>query len=238
MMERIRLKSNTIEINRNPIERFLMFLKNFIKTRRSLVVYSLLGILVLSVLAIAGSVYLEKRSASILLQYESIMDDFQKGGAENADNISATIERLKALRVSSRFGFIHDMCGYMAGNLYYSQGRFAEARTALVEFASDSSSKTYAPLALIKAAFAAEEAGDIDGALDLYRRLEEKYGSGFLADQIFYNMGRVYSIKGDAMMSKKYYNMVLSGYPKSSFAEKAKKRLYLSDIRESASVKK
>jgi tetratricopeptide (TPR) repeat protein len=238
MMERIKVKSNNIEIHRNPIERFLMYIKNFIKAKRSLVVYSLIVILVLSVLAIAGSVYLEKRSASILLQYESIMDDFQKGGPENPDNISATIERLKSLRASSRFGFIHDMCGYMSGNLYFSQGRFVEAKTALLEFASDSSSKTYAQLALIKAACAAEEAGDIDGALDLYRRLEEKYGNGVLADQIFYNMGRVYSMKGDAMMSKKYYNMVLSGYPKSAFAEKAKKRLYLSDVREPQSVRK
>ncbi len=166
------------------------------------------------------------------------MDDFQRGGPENADNISATIERLKTLKMTSRFGFVHDMCGYMTGNLYYSQGRFAEARAALVEFASDSSSKIYVPLALNKAACAAEEAGDIDGALELFRKLEEKYGSGFLADQIFYNMGRAYSIKGDSMMSKKYYNMVLSGYPKSPFAEKAKKRLYLSDLREAPSVKK
>jgi hypothetical protein len=36
-MDRIKIKSNTIEIHRNPIERFLMFLKNFIKTKRVLV---------------------------------------------------------------------------------------------------------------------------------------------------------------------------------------------------------
>ena len=49
--------------------------------------------------------------------------------------------------------------------------------------------KTYlAPLALLKAAFALEEANDLKGAIEVYKRLEDKYADSVVADQIFYQL--------------------------------------------------
>ena len=228
-MERVKVRNN-IRIERNPIEQFLMKMQDFIRRKRTIVLYSLLGVMFVALLAIAASVYLEKRAHSLLVSYETIMDDYQKAGKEKPENIASTIGRLAALHEKAGFGFVYEMSQYSIGNLLFLQGKYDDAGKALTEFAGKTSSDMYAAAALLKAASAAEEKGDLDGALALYSNLEKGYINGVYADQIMYNMGRVYNLKGDAFLSRKYYNMVISTYPRSSLAGKAKKRLFLVGI--------
>jgi len=96
-----------------------------------------------------------------------------------------------------------------------------------VRYADKAPKTTLAPLALLKAAIALEEANDLKGALEVYKRLEDKYGDSIIADQILYNAARVYAKNKDLVNSRNYYNKVIASFPESAFAEEARKRLFL-----------
>jgi TolA-binding protein len=57
--------------------------------------------------------------------------------------------------------------------------------------------------------------------------MEEEYPDSLVADQMYYNLARVYGKKRDFANSKKYFNKVISSYPQSVFVAKAKKSLFL-----------
>jgi len=225
-MARINVRNN-IDIERNPVEKFLMKVKDVITGNRKLVLYSFISLLIAVVLLIVSSIIFEKRSESQMVRYETIMQMYQIQGTENPENIEKTIAELKKLHGSSYFGFVHHMSLYSAGNLYYSVKKYKEAEEALISFAGSTPSELFAALALLKASSAAEERADLDRAIEIYKTLEGKYLNGILDDQILYNMGRVYGLKNDKAMAKKYYNNIIMSYPQSPLAEKAKKRMLL-----------
>ncbi len=116
---------------------------------------------------------------------------------------------------------------YALGNIQYSRKEYREAHENLVRYVNKAPRTTLAPLALLKAAIALEETGDLKGALELYRRLEDKYGDSIIADQIFFNAARVYAKNKDLVNSRSYYNRVIASFPESSFAQQARKRLFM-----------
>ncbi|MCL1911497.1 MAG: tetratricopeptide repeat protein [Leptospirales bacterium] len=223
-MDRIKVKSrNTIVIARNPVERILMKLKDFIIRKRTVISYSLIIALGLVVLGTAAFIFFDRRSHNLLIRYESIMSEYDtKDAGKRAD----IIEKLNNLREKAVFGSVYQKATWSAGNLYFEEGKFEEAGNALIEFSDKSSYEIYSVLASLKAGCAAEEEGNLDKALAIYKKLEEKHGRGVCADSIFYNLGRAYSLKGDFSQSGKYYNILLADYPNSVFAQSAKKRLF------------
>ena len=223
-MDRIKVKSrNTIVIARNPVERILMRLKDFIIKKRTIISYSLVIVLILTVLGVGAFVFFDKRSHNFLVQYESIMSEYD---AKDGGELTGIIEKLNDLRKKASFGSVYQKATWSVGNLYFEQGKFNEAYDVLSEFSGKSSYEIYSVLALLKAGCAAEEEGDIDKALGIYKKLEEKHGRGICADSIFYNLGRVYNLKGDFSQSRKYYNILIADYPDSVLAQSAKKRLF------------
>jgi len=229
-MARIKVK-NEIKIERNVIENFLMNLKDFVGRNRKIVLYSFFAIVAVMVVTIGVLVYIEKASLSQQVRYEEIMDNYRKGGAQNSDNIDKTIASLKELADSTYFGFTSEMPCYVIGNLYFSIKKYKEAEAYLLKYEDVSSPSVFSAMALLKASMAAEERNDIDTALSISKRLEEDYSDSIIADQVLFNLGRIYGIRKDEFMSKKYYNDVISLYPRSSLAEKAKKRLLMTGIK-------
>jgi outer membrane protein assembly factor BamD (BamD/ComL family) len=82
-------------------------------------------------------------------------------------------------------------------------------------------------MALLKAAVAAEELHDLKRALETCKMLENKYSNGIMADQIFFNTARIYAEMKDMVNARSYYNKVITAFPESSFAQEAKKRLFM-----------
>jgi TolA-binding protein len=216
-----------IEIERNVIEQFLMDAKDLVKKNRKLVVYACAGLLIVTSIIIAALVaadYVTTRDES---RFEKIMDDYARYAA-NGDpgKMRTTIAELKKFIDSTYFGFAHTMAFYALGNLCYNQKEYLEAKKYLVRYADKEPGSHLAPLALLKAAMALEEAQDLKGALELYKRLENKYAESIIADQIFFNMARLYGKMNDVLSTRKYYNRVISGFPESAFVLQAKKRLF------------
>jgi tetratricopeptide (TPR) repeat protein len=217
-----------IEIERNVIEQFLMDVKNAVKKNRKLVLYAAAGLLAVFVIIIAAVIAVDTISARDETRFEKIMDNYARYTAVgDSGSINSVKDDLKKFVDSTYFGFAHAMGYYALGNIYFNQKEYLEAKKYLVRFADKEPRTNLAPLALLKAAIALEEANDLKGAMELYRRLEEKYADSLIADQIFFNTARLYGKMKDVINSRKYYNKVISAYPESAFVMQAKKRLFM-----------
>lgn len=226
---RVRLEREVkkIEIERNVIEQFLMDLKDLVKKNRKWVVYACVGVLAVTALIIAAVVAADYVTTRDEIRFEKIMDNYGRYSMTgDGEKIKTTIADLKKFIDSTYFGFPHAMAYYTLGNLYYNQKEYLEAKKHLVRFADKEPKSSLAPLALLKAAIALEEAKDLKGALELYRLLENKYAESLIADQIFFNTARLYGKMNDVLNSRKYYSRVITAFPESAFVGQAKKRLF------------
>ncbi len=225
-MAKIKVRKD-IEIERNPVERTLINLRDFIKENRRKTIKILIVLGILSGAVLAGIFYFSYHLDSHFAIYEKIIDNYEKNREKNPEVIKKTIEDLHTLSGSVKFGFVNDIVSYHLGNLYYSEKNYKEAHRYLVKFADVTSSDMLASIALNKAAVAFEEDGDIEGALNIYKKIEDDHSDSVIADQAFYNMGRLYAIKRRSDDAVRYFNRVISLFPQSDYADKARKRLFL-----------
>ena len=226
-MGRIRIK-NEIEIERNPVERILISVKDFFRTNFRPALFALLGFLIAACLTVAFLAYRETAVEKNMIEFEKIMKEYESiEASKNREDIGKIIVRVKEFTSSTFFGFHHDLGYYLLGNLYFSERQFKEAGQCLLTFAGKVSDPMLKSVALFKAGAAAEESGDLDSALEIYMKLENIKKDNIVEDQVYYCMARVYEAKGDLINSKKYLNMLISGFPQSPLTESARKRLIM-----------
>ena len=229
-MARIKVRRE-IEIERNIIERFLMGFKNTVKKYNKPIIYTLVGIFLIIAVIIFSLIYYENVSTSQQVEFEQIMEKYREynklGKEKDPKKLEALIVDLKKFKKNTYFGFPHKMSGYMLGNIYFSQNKYKESKEMLIDFADVSPSSIFSSISLVKAATAAEEMGDVEGALKILTGMEEEYGDSVVADQLFYNLAGIYGKKGDLFKSRQYYNKVATSFQQSPFSRKAKKRLFL-----------
>jgi tetratricopeptide (TPR) repeat protein len=225
-MAKIKVRKD-IEIERNPVERTILNLRDFIKDNRKKTVNIFIAVGVLALAVILGLLYYSNHLDTHLVLYEKIMDNYEKNREKDPKIVKKTLEDLQTLSGSVKFGFVDDIVNYHIGNLYYSEKNYKEAHRFLVKFAVATSSDVLASIALNKAAVALEESGDLEGALMIYKKIEDDYSDSVIADQAFYNIGRLHSIKKRKEDAVIYFNRVISLFPRSAYAEKARKRLFL-----------
>ncbi|MCP4133940.1 MAG: tetratricopeptide repeat protein [bacterium] len=223
-----------IEIERNPIEKKMMEVSKFIKGNRKKVLYSLGGILVAVVLLIVSLIIYDGANKKAQLRFYQVVEDYNKysgpEGEKTEEKVNKTINDLKELIDSTSIGFVNEMSLYFLGNVYFAEKKYKEAKDYLLQYEDTASSPVFAVIALQKAAIAAEELKDLDGALKIYKRFEKDvdYTSSVVADQVYYNMGRVHKKKGDIKSARKSYNDLIKGFPNSkALVQQAQKRLAL-----------
>jgi tetratricopeptide (TPR) repeat protein len=221
-------ETSKIEIERNVIERSLMKVKEAARKNRKLVLYAIIGLLAVLVVIIAAVVVVESVNTRNELRFEKILDDYNRYVSEK-DNakIKGVIAELKEFTGSTYFGITRAMGFYLLGNIYYDGKEYREASGFLVKYADKEPKTSLAPIALLKAAVALEEAGDLKGAKEIYGRLEDKYSDSIIADQIYFNMARMYAEMKDPVNSRNYYKKVITSYPDSVFTMEARKRLFM-----------
>jgi tetratricopeptide (TPR) repeat protein len=224
------MERREITIERNVIENAIMTAKDFIKKNRKLVLFSLLGLLLSFALGLGGYIYYEHRATVELARYEEIMERYRtlaRAGTANPAGTFVIIEELKSLVKSSSWGFVHDNGNYMIATLYFNTGNYNEAREHYLKYAGANPRSEFAVLAIQKAAVAAEQMGNHDEALRVYQEMERKHGDTPYADQISYDLARMYQKKGDIYKAKEYYHKVITSHPRSVFSARARHRLFL-----------
>ncbi len=225
------MQKREIEINRNIIERFLMIVRNLIKENKKKVLISLISVIIISSLIIAGFVFYEKKENMDLAEFEQILNNYRASNNNKKDKsveeLHKTIDDLNRVIDSSLWGYVNEKGYYIIANIYLSLNMHKEAKEYLLKFVDRSPSSFFASLALHRAGIACEQLEKYDEAFKIYQRLERDYEESVIADEIYYDLGRIYQIKGEIFKAREYYNKVISLHPRSVFASKAKKRLLL-----------
>lgn len=217
----------TIEIERTALENFLMSLKDSVKQNSGIIRNSIITVVVLALLVLSAFIYIDNTSESAFKKYELIIDTYRMNPGDRAV-IDKTINDLRDLAHNTKFGYANKMSYYMLGNLLYEDGKYGEAFDMFNVFMKKSSSKDlFIPIAVNKASVCLEEQGKIDEAISLLAKFESDNSDSIVQDQVLYNLGRLYSVKGDRLKAREYYNKVLSGFPESAFSERARERLFI-----------
>lgn len=224
------MEKRDITIQRNLVENALMFLKDFIKKNRPLVLYGAIGALAALMLAIGGFMYYDHRTTAELEKFEELLDQYRSYQGDEQGRTSlyfVTVSELEKVVSSSRWGHVSNAGYYVLGNMSFNEKKYEQARRYYLAQADRRPSSQFSVLALHKAAVASEYLGNHQDALELYKRLERDYATGMLADQLFYDLGRMYQKRSDVFKAREYYHKVITAHPNSPFSLRARQRLLL-----------
>ena len=222
-MTQERIKHNLIEIARDPLEKLLMKVKQFLFKNRKWVLISIISLVALIIISIVAVVLVEHHIKKQKQHFEEIIMIYATSGQrENPEFVNLVVDELQQVLESSYFGTTTRKPYFIIGDVLYSVGDYERSAENLIKYADKSRSKVMASVSLQKAAIALEEAGDIDRALRVYERLLRRYSALPTYDEFLYNAARVYAINGDNSNSNRYFDMLRSAYPQSVFAERAR----------------
>jgi tetratricopeptide (TPR) repeat protein len=253
-MPEIKKKSN-IEIERNPIEKFLMYAKNFLKTNSRRVVYSAVFVLVLFFLSLTVYLLLTRSSEKEMVRLEIIIDNYTKSVRENIIDVenrslpdrekkaleelnkksiteanNKAILELNSLISDTKYGFVNKLCHYWLGNILFEEKKYGEAYQAFDIFIKKSSDGVFVPIAINKAAICLEEEGQIDNAIAFLNKYVTDSKNKITMDQIYYNLGRLYLMNNNQIKARESFKYVVDEYPESVYANRSKERLFLLSV--------
>ncbi len=230
------METRDIEIRRNIVERGLMAAKEFARENLRLVAWCAVGLAAAVLLVTVGYMVYDSRQEADLARFEKLLDDFRglqfSTEAERAAAIEKTAGELIAVSDAAYWGYTRRNGRYVAAGLYFEAGMYKKALDSYLAFAERSPRSFFAPMALQQAARSLEALGRNKEALEICKRLEKDYADSVVADQVIYDAGRLYQMEGDTFKSRESYNRVITLFPKSPFARKARERLMLLGLME------
>ncbi len=159
-MANIKHKSN-IEIERSPIEKFLMSVKDFYKNNSRKVITVSVSILLILVVSLASYVLFTRSSEKELMKFELVIDNYRSDPL-NQEVKDKTIAELQGLIAGSKFGFVHEMSHYFLGNIFFNDKKYGEAYSMFEAYIKKSSDDVFMHIAENKATICLEEKGKID----------------------------------------------------------------------------
>lgn len=216
-----------IKIERNPIEAFLMKVRDYIRRNKRQVYISIFAVTFAAFVTVGIFVYLENYSVKSYSKYELIIENYRQNPLDETVK-NKTINDLKTLIENTSFGFVPRASNYVLGNIYFEDKKYEDAYKHLNNYVEKTSVRDVLhPIALNKGAVALEELGKNEEALSYLLKHEEKNKDSIVMDQVLYNIGRLYNISGDRLRAGEYFNKLMDTYPDSSFSERAKERLFL-----------
>jgi len=222
-------KKDGIDIKRNAIETEIMTIRSFIKNNRKIVLLLTLFLLAVSVITISCYAVVSNISENNLVRYEKIVEKYRLNLSDDEVK-KETIKELNELVKSSGVGIAIDLSYYELGNIYFDNKEFVKSAESLGNFIDRSDSEDILkPMAVNKMAISYEENGKIDEALKVLVEYEAGSSKSIAADQILYNMGRLYQKKGDKVKAKSAFERLIKTYPGSFYSGRAKERIFLLD---------
>jgi tetratricopeptide (TPR) repeat protein len=182
-------------------------------------------------LLVAGIIFYEKKTEWDLADFEQALKKYNDLKIEDKEakkkELEKTVKSLNEVIDSSYWGYINNNGYYIIAGLFASMDMNDEAKSYMLKFADKSPGSFFAPIALNRAAIICEQMEKQDEAFAIFQKLEKDYEDCIIIDEIYYNLGRIYQIKGEKVKAREYYNKIISSYPRSIFAEKARKRLLI-----------
>ncbi|MDE6350982.1 MAG: hypothetical protein K2K67_08265 [Treponemataceae bacterium] len=162
-----------------------------------------------------------------LAKLDAIAYALMQNAAELAgDDLAARQETaLSALAaLTGKGGIVGTRANMLAADLYFQRKDYESAKDAWLKAAGAKKNAYTAPICRFNAAAAAENAGDLDTALDCYQKAADAAGF-LLADHALFSVGRVYEAKQDFAAAAEAYRRLNDASPDSDWASLAKTRL-------------
>ena len=195
------------------------------------VITILLGIV--AVVVVGLFVTLEIRSARIgnsLTQIESLEADFESWRSMSEEEMRASVDQLleQSEAIASKYDWLYaaQRALFLKGQIFVTQDQWVEAGTAFTTVADRFPESYLAPVALMQAAIAFENAEDTESAKSTLSVLVDQFGerSSDLSRAIF-SLGRISESEDNMEDAALYYNRLIDDYPASSWTNLARNRI-------------
>lgn len=111
-----------------------------------------------------------------------------------------------------------------AAEIYFSQGKWAEARDCWLAAAATRKAGYTAPVCYYNAAVCSEELSDVDAAIDSYKAALAG-GQCDFEPHVLFSLGRLLEGKGDFAAAAENYSSLKDSYPSDSWTNLAESRL-------------
>ncbi len=226
------IHNEEIEIKRNVIEAFLMKIKKTVKNNLKSVIQGFAAILFVVIIAsIVGAVY-QNNSENNLTKYYKLHDDY------NAVKDKTDLKQSDKTRIglidlidNSSAGIAQGLAAYTLGDVFYNVKDYKNSLNYYKKFISLSDSDVFLPLALNRAGISAEMMKEYDVAIVLLKRVEVEFSDSVVADQAIFNLARIYTLKGNKVQARKYFEKLIKNHAFSPFSYKAKILLALINLK-------
>jgi tetratricopeptide (TPR) repeat protein len=188
----------------------------FIQKHRKPLAAGMISILVLAAAFVAGISIRDAAASKAIAGVDDLYDRFEAlridiNNSEKAGEADSLLEELKAFAETNS-----DYAGARAyviiADIYADKKDWAEAEKAWTQAAGAAPKIYLAPVSLYNAAVAAEEQGNIEGAISLYRE-SISYGDFPAAPRAQLNIGRLEEERRNKDAAREAYRTVIEKWP-------------------------
>jgi tetratricopeptide (TPR) repeat protein len=110
---------------------------------------------------------------------------------------------------------------YMMAEAFYDAANYDEAQAAYERVRKDFASSPYVPDAIEGLGYLAENKGEVQAALALYKEIQDNYKESFTARRQDYNIGRCQEALGQVKEAVASYNQQVTAFPGSGVERQA-----------------
>jgi predicted negative regulator of RcsB-dependent stress response len=168
-----------------------------------------------------------EKSAAAADELQRIYEEWTNAAeAEKAEKESLLVKRAEEVIGSFKTMYAAQRAHLVLGRFHHEKKEWDQAVEEFVALA-DTFPKSYlAPIALMSAATAHEEAGRTEDAISCYQRIRENYAESFpdTAHALF-SIGRLYETIGQEDAALAAYNEVVDDFSSSSWTNQAQDRI-------------
>ncbi len=186
------------------------------------------GIVGLIVVAVAWGILSSVSTASHrkgLDQLEGIVYSLSKA---DEDSVAAAREtalpQILDLAAGNKGNIVGLRANMAAAEIYFSQGRWTEAKDCWLAAATVEADAYTAPVCYYNAAVCAEELADVEGAITCYELALASDSCDFKTHVLF-SLGRLHEAGGDFAAASESYMELQNSYPSDSWTDLAESRL-------------
>lgn len=203
--------------------------------RRTLLVIAV----IIVVLVIGGGIYTlvhqnrVENSAVAAEQVQTLYADWQAAEGEERDEIAQELVSASEDAIDNFSGMYAAARSHLVlGRLAYDQKNFEDAVEHFITLADSQPTSYLAPISLMHAATAHEEAGEYENAIAAYQRVRENYVDTFPeVPHALFSIGRLYEKVENKDAALQAYNEVIDDFSSSNWTNLARDRIiYLETI--------
>ena len=208
-------------------EHVIQFIQNF-----RILLLSILGIIVVGVI---GAVIFEEMHKSSIVAVTQIVEELDSSyeallSSKSEDEKKTLIDNFtqvtKKATDSYKGTYAEQRAVFLNGSYQYNEKQFSTAETLFVQASEIFPSSYLAPISLMNASFAAEDAGNTAKSIEYLTRLAKDYEkTSAQSARALFNLGRLYENNQNWKEASDSYKKIIDSFPGSNWTKLARDRI-------------